>query len=118
MANKFILVYALIFFIVGYLLQTALPWYSMALLALVLGYASKFKPAQSLYLFFLMGALLCVMLAYWKDTQSRAHLSDRIGILFGVKNLFILLGVTSVIGGITSGLGAWCGSLFAKYLRE
>ena len=53
MANKFILVYALIFFIVGYLLQTALPWYSMALLALVLGYASKFKPAQSLFLFFL-----------------------------------------------------------------
>jgi hypothetical protein len=111
-------VYALIFIIVGYLIQTALPWYSLALLALVLAYSAKFKPLQSLILFFLLGALLWITVAYWKDTQSRAHLSDRIGILFGVKNLFILLGVTSVIGGITSGLGAWCGSLFAKYLRE
>lgn len=111
-------VYALIFIIVGYLIQTALPWYSLALLALILGYSAKLKPLQSLFLFFLLGALLWITVAYWKDTQSRAHLSDRIGILFGVKNLFILLGVTSVIGGITSGLGAWCGSLFAKYLRE
>lgn len=102
----------------GYLIQTNLPWYSMALLALVLGYAAKFKPVSSLVLFFLLGAILWVSLAYWKDIQSQAHLSSRIGILFGVKNLFLLLAVTSLIGGITSGLGGWCGSLFAKYLRE
>lgn len=118
MPNKIIIVYALIFLLMGYLIQTSLPWYWMAFLALVLGYSARFRPVQSLILFFLMGALLWVSLAYWKDIQSHAHLSARIGILFGVKNLFVLLTVTALIGGITSGLGAWCGSLFAKYLRE
>jgi len=91
MNNKLILVSILSFLVLGYLVQTILPWYSMAFLALILGFGLRLNPIKSLILYFLLGAFLWVLIAYWNDSQTQSQLSGRIGILFGVKKFIFII---------------------------
>lgn len=118
MSRNTILAYSLGFLLLGFLVQISLPWYSLAFLALIFGFMMKVKPGITFLVFLICGALLWLITAYWKDAQSHSQLSTRVAILFGVGQTIILLVATALIGGITSGLGAWCGSTFGKYLRE
>lgn len=116
--NNKILYGLLVFLVLGYLMQFFLPWYSLAFAGIAAGYMSKGKPAQSLALFFLAGAIFWGLAAFLKDSASSSILSARIGILFGNQSPGALLGLTALIGGITGGLGGWCGALFGKYIRQ
>lgn len=49
--------------------------------------------------------------AIYIDITSASRLSSKIGVLFGSLNIVVLVVLTGIIGGITSGLGALVGSL-------
>lgn len=116
--NNKIIYGLLVFLVLSYLLQLFLPWYSLAFAGIAAGYFSGGKPTQGLVLYFLAGALLWGLVAFIKDSSSSSMLSARIGILFGNQSPGALLGLTALIGGITGGLGGWCGVLFVKYIRQ
>lgn len=116
--NNKIIYGLLVFLVLSYLLQLFLPWYSLAFAGIAAGYFSGGKPAQALILYFLAGALLWGLAAIIKDSSSSSILSVRVGTLFGNQGPGALLVLCALIGGITGGLGGWCGALFLKYIRQ
>jgi hypothetical protein len=59
---------------------------------------------------FLAVFIVWLCYAFWLDAQNVSVLSSKIAVLFGVQKSFILMLVSSLIGGITGGLGSWAGS--------
>ena len=102
-----------LFIIGGYVLQLFLPWYSMVLLALLFGMNYKI-PFNAFLIYLVGGIVLWYGTAYMVDTLSMSRLSTRIGVLFGNQKPSILMCITGLIGGLSSGLGAMTGSLLRK----
>ncbi len=109
--NKFQFLIALVFIVLGMIAQSYLPWYSLAILAALCTFLDKTKPTQSFIIYFLLGGILWSALAIYIDITSASRLSSKIGVLFGNLSVAVLIVLTGIVGGITSGLGALVGSL-------
>ncbi|MBX6381136.1 hypothetical protein BXY57_1406 [Thermoflavifilum aggregans] len=100
---------ALLAFLAGYYL----PWWTIA----IAGALSAWLIAQRLAFFSFLSAFLAVgllwfFIAGYIDLQNQHILSRRISeLFFHTSNPWPMLILTAFTGGLTAGLGAWCGAL-------
>ncbi len=101
--------------LVGFALGLYLPWWSVALTGFGISFFLYQKPMVALMTGFLSIFLLWGILTIVRSQVNDHILAHRVSILILQKdspNLLIL--VTALIGGITGGMGALCGSLLRR----
>lgn len=90
-----------------FLLQTFLPWWTMAIGAFVIGYILANKGYVSFTAGFLAVGLLWLGMAFYIDQSTHSILTEKVNRLLPL-NSFIL---TTLIGGLVGGFAALTGAL-------
>lgn len=91
-----------------------LPWWGIAIVALLIGLLVRQKAGLSLFSGFLGVFILWAGLAWWIDMKNNSVLSERIAhvLPLGGNSLLLVL-VTGFVGGLVAGFAALTGA----YLR-
>jgi len=100
--------------ITAWLLNMVLPWWSIALAGLVLGYQFNKKPGASFGWGFLALFLLWGGQALYIHFANDGILSGRIAEMLQVGSPWLVILATALIGGLVSGLATMTGSLFNR----
>ena len=101
---------AVLFAVIAYFIMPFLPWYAIGLLALIFAaFASPDSMLKSFALYFILGFALWYGMSMLADAKTNSLLSSKVGVLFGKLPKQVLLILTGLIGGITSGLGGMTG---------
>jgi hypothetical protein len=90
-----------------FIVQYFLPWWTMALIALVAGYVFHNSGKVSFASGFLGAGLLWLAMAYYMDVTTQSILTDKVNKLFPL-NVFIMM---TIIGGLVGGFSALTGTL-------
>ena len=109
----------LLIIILGGVTQLFLPWWSIAMVAAIIGFLFKFD--HSLWSFlagFLAVLLLWSGYAAYLDIENAHILSERMGNLFGNISSSGVIGLTGLIGGLVGGFFAMTGTLGQKMLAS
>lgn len=97
--------------ITAFLLNLFLPWWSIALPGVLLGYLFKQKGAASFGWGFLALFVLWGGQALYIHFANDGILSTRIAEMLGVGSPFLVILITGILGGLVSGLATLSGSL-------
>lgn len=87
--------------------QYFFPWWTMAIVALALGYLFQNKGVISFLAGFIGVGLLWFIIAYRVDVSSQSLLTEKINRIFPL-NVFILM---VIVGGLVGGFAALTGSM-------
>jgi hypothetical protein len=88
-----------------------LPWWGVAVVAFIVALLIHQRAWKAFLSGFLALFILWMLLALWRDVPNDSILSGKIGELLGVgKSPFLVLLITSLLGGIVAGFAAWSGS--------
>ena len=103
--------------VAGCLVQLFLPWWSIALIAVVFGFFFKQHSELAFLAGFLAVFILWTGYAYLLSSTNNHLLAGKIAELMapltgGSKNVLLLL--TGLVGGLVGGLGTLTGSLAAR----
>jgi len=113
---KFI-AHLIVVLLLSWLLQTFLPWWTMAIGA----FATALIFKQSGFKSFLAGlfgvGLLWFLMAWYLDASTDSILSSRVAAIFPTKTVGLLMLVTAVIGGLVGGFASMTGGIIA-YRRK
>jgi len=90
-----------------FIVQYLLPWWTMALVALLVGYTFHNSGKVSFVSGFLGAGLLWLGMAYYMDATTQSILTDKVNKLFPL-NVFIMM---VLIGGLVGGFSALTGTL-------
>lgn len=103
---KFI-IQLVVIFILAYLLELFLPWYSIAIAAFIGGLVnSRFN----FFAGFIAIALLWTLKAGLTESASSSDLANRVALIFPVKQKALLYLVMALLGGLVGGFAAMAGS--------
>jgi hypothetical protein len=92
----------------GYIFALFLPWYSVAFVAFVFGYALD---SESNFLGGFMGvALLWALKIYLTTDSSSVDLASKVAQILPVQEKWILILVTLVLGGLVGGFACVTGA--------
>jgi hypothetical protein len=94
----------------GWLLGLWLPFWSLTLAAVLVGWAWPLAKGRSFLAGFIAGALLWGGLAGWADAANGHLLASRVGPLFGT-GAWGMVGLTALLGGVLAGLGCLLGAM-------
>ncbi len=98
---------------ISWLLQTFLPWWTMAVGAFATGLLFR----QGGFLSFVAGllgvGLLWFGMAYYIDSSTGSILSAKVASIFPTKTVGLLMLVTALIGGLVGGLASMTGGIIA-----
>ena len=86
------------------------PWYTPAIFAVVLALVIPVWRRGGFWFAFLAGLLVWGIYAGYLHWDNQGRLSDRLAVTFGVANGWVLVAVTAMTGGLTTGLGGWFGA--------
>jgi ABC-type antimicrobial peptide transport system permease subunit len=104
--------------LIAALLQYFLPWWTMAVGAFAVG----FLFAESGWRSFLAGllgvGLLWLVVAFVIDVQTQSILTDKVARLFPTRSAWLLLILTSLIGGLVGGFASLTGSILTYRKRS
>jgi len=89
------------------IVQYFLPWWTMAVVALVVGYIFHNGGGVSFAAGFLGAGVLWLAMAYYMDHITQSILTEKVNKLFPLN----VLVMTSVIGGLVGGFAALTGTL-------
>jgi len=96
----------------SFLSQQFLPWWSLVIVAFIVGWLMGLKGWVSFFSGFLAIFLLWGIYAFVLNQGNEGILATRMANLFPLSgNPLLLMLVTAAIGGLTGGLGAATGSL-------
>jgi len=101
----------------GWLAQQYSPWWTMALVGALAAFTFHKRRWSSFLIGLIGGGLLWFIPALLANLNNNELLSQKIGLLFGGLSPNMLLLLTALIGGLTTGLGAWTGSA-GRYLIQ
>jgi hypothetical protein len=96
--------------VLSFILQYYLPWWTMALGALAIGYVVKNKGYASFLAGFLGVGFLWLGMALFVDVATHSILTEKVNQLLPV-NAFLL---TALVGGLVGGFAALTGSLLSE----
>lgn len=91
------------------LFQLFLPWWSLAIPALIIGFLFARKGVEAFFSGFVGIGLLWLGMAIYIDTTTGSMLSQKIANLLMVKSVWILRIVAALIGALTGGFAALTG---------
>lgn len=103
--------------VLGYLITLFLPWWSVVLISVGLGYMMQLKALPSFAAGFAGMSALWGTYAGILDAQNGAILSNQVADLFSLPVSSYLIVIVTTIGGFLGGLGAVVGS-FGRELVE
>ena len=98
----------------AFFLNLVLPWWSVALPGLFFGYRMHVTPIRAFGIGFFAVFLAWGVHALYIHIASAGVLSVRIAELFGLKQDWILIVITAVIGGMLSGFAPLTSSLLSQ----
>ena len=101
----------------GWFTQQHTPWWTMAIVGAFAAFTFHKRRWTSFMIGLIGGGLLWFIPAYIANLENNGLLSQKIGTLFGDLTPNHLLLLTALIGGLTTGLGAWTGSA-GRYLIQ
>lgn len=101
----------------GWLAQQYTPWWTMAFVGALGAFLFHKRRWTSFMIGLIGGSILWGVPAIMADMGNHGLLSQKIGELFGHLSPKLLLLLASLIGGITTALGAWVGSA-GRYLLQ
>lgn len=104
--------------ITAFLLNLFLPWWSIAIPGLILGYWSNQKALPSFGWGFLALFLLWGGQALYIHLANDAILSTRIAEMLSVGSPIVVVLITGILGGLVSGLATLTGSLVKDTPRK
>ena len=114
---KNLLISILLIVAIGFPLQILLPWWTIALLAAVVGFLIKFdNSVWSFIAGFLAVLLLWSGYAAYLDMGNAHILSQKMGNLFGNISSGGVIALTGIIGGVVGGFFAMTGTLGRKLI--
>ncbi len=93
-----------------FLLQTFLPWWTMAIGSLAVGYGVSNKASISFVAGFIGVGILWLGMAYYIDQTTQSILTEKVNKLLPL-NAFVL---TTLIGGLVGGFAALTGALLKQ----
>jgi hypothetical protein len=91
------------------LFQLWLPWWSLVIPALLVGFLMARNGVTAFFSGFLGVGLLWFGLALYIDNTTGSQLSQKVATLFMVKSVWLLQVVTALIGGLIGGFAALTG---------
>lgn len=100
------------------MLQLFLPWWSIVIVGVVIGFALGTLPWLSFVYAFLAIAMLWGFYAQYQSKAGNYILAERMGELLGNISPTMLLIITILIGGITGGLATYCGALARSIFQK
>lgn len=95
--------------VMAYSLQTMLPWWSVVIASFSISFIISTKGLSSFVGGFLGVGILWFIQAMVIDIQTDSILTDRVAGIFSLPNNFLLILITSIIGGLVGGFGALTG---------
>lgn len=93
------------------LLQSVLPWWSLAIGCLAVGYGFSQRSVKSFTAGFIGVGVLWLAMALLIDLNTNSILSERVAQLFPTKTVPLLYVVTILVGGLVGGMASLAGSL-------
>jgi len=103
--------------LLGFITGLYLPWWGIAIAALVVSASIPQRPGFSFVSGFLGIFLLWELLAWWIDFKNDSILSQKVAALFNLGHSAVLMiFVTSLVGALVGGLSALTGSYFRRIL--
>ncbi len=102
---------------IGLALSFVLPWWILAPLGAVSGWALKTSPGVAWAGGFLGGAILWGGMALYLDSGNEGILSGRMAAMAEAESPYVLIFVTAVIGALLASFGSLTGSLARQMIR-
>lgn len=96
--------------------QYVFPWWSLVFPTLIIGFLMARSGVEAFFSAFVGIGLLWLGIALYIDASTGSMLSQKIGMLFPGKSVWILRMITVLVGGLTGGFAALTGYLI-KPLR-
>lgn len=97
--------------ILGFIIQSFLPWWSIMLVAGILTLFFQLSTTQRSLAGFLGVFLLWGSYAIYLNMLNSGILAEKMGMLFGGLGGMTLVLITAIVGGLFGGLGAMTASL-------
>lgn len=111
-------IHAIIIIIVSFLLSYFLPWWNIALVAVVSSFMLRLKQWTALLFGLLAGFILWAMVSFYIDIENQSILSSRIGNLLGGLGPIALIAVTGLLGGLIAALGSLAGASIRSLIKK
>lgn len=106
---RFLLLLTVILTTIG-CLWLHLPWFAAGIVAAVLALLFPVWRRGGFWFAFLGGLMVWGIYAGFLHWDNAGRLSDRLAVTFSVANGWVLVAVTALMGGLTTGLGGWFGA--------
>ncbi|MFP4092554.1 MAG: hypothetical protein ACLFUB_02220 [Cyclobacteriaceae bacterium] len=98
----------------GYLAELFLPWWSVVLVAFLVGFWLPNKGITAFLAGFLGVGLLWMIYAWLIDLESSSILSERLSGIFSMNSGVMMIIITGLVGGLTGAFAALSGSQFRR----
>lgn len=102
----------------AFIFNLVLPWWSIAIPGVVLGYMFDKSPAASFGMGFLGVFLLWLVQASWIHFANNEILGNRIAEMLSIGSPLLLILATAVTGGLVSGLAVLTGSMLTRNYKN
>jgi ABC-type iron transport system FetAB permease component len=102
--------------VLGYVITLFFPWWSVVVIAFVIGFSLKTKSWVAFLAGFAAMSALWAVYATFMDFQNGAILSEKVANLFQLPESNYLIYLTGLIGGLLGGMGSLTGQLFRNTL--
>lgn len=113
-----LLLHILILIIVTFILQSFLPWWSMAIGAFAIAYGFAHSGIKSFLAGFIAIGLVWLGLAIYIDVASASILTTKVAQLFPTKTVPLLFVLTVFIGGLVGGMASLTGAILSYRPRK
>ena len=99
--------------LISLLLQSFLPWWTMAVGAFAVGLLFRQSGFHSFLAGLLGVGLLWFGMAYYIDSSTHSVLGSKMALIFPVQTAGMLILVTAIIGGLVGGFASMTGGVIA-----
>ncbi|HMJ67935.1 MAG TPA: hypothetical protein VK508_03535 [Cyclobacteriaceae bacterium] len=103
--------------LLSWVLQSFLPWWTMAVGAFATGLFFRQSGFQSFLAGLLGVGLLWFLMAWYSDASTSSILSEKVAGIFPTKTVGLLRLVTAFIGGLVGGLASMTGGIISYRRR-
>ncbi len=103
--------------VLGFIVQSFLAWWSIVLVAAIIGASYKWSNFQSYLVGFLGVFILWGAYSAFLNNANDGILAGKMGTLFGGLEAFQMVLITALLGGIIGGFGALTGRLGRRLLN-